>query len=142
MNALRGFGRYPLYLSTPIAAIIAAVIVGIAHLIFGDLFGGVPDGFQVDTPSGAQDLLFTSSMFATVLYVLIGGLVYALIRRLSGNPDRVFVIVAVVVTLLSLIQPFTIEDGPGSVIATLVALHIIAGIVATLALITLTRPRR
>lgn len=142
MNALQGFGRYPLYLSALIAAIIAALVTGLAHLIIGDVLGGIADGFQVDTPSGMQDLLPSSSMFATFLYVLLGGLVYALIRRLSSNPDRVVVIVAVVVTLLSLIQPFTIEDGPGNVIATLIVLHIIAGIVATLALITLTRPKR
>jgi hypothetical protein len=42
---------------------------------------------------------------------------------------------------LSLFQPFTIEDGPGKVIATLVTLHIIAAIVAIPALIGLTRPK-
>ena len=136
MNALRRFGTYPLYISTPLAAIIAAVVVGIAHLIIGDLLGGIPDGFQVDTPTaGKQDLLFTSSMFATFLWVLIGGVVYAIIRRFSGNPERTFVIVAVVLTLLSLFQPFTIQDGPGRVIATLITLHIIP------ALLSLTRPK-
>jgi len=141
MNALRRFGRYPLYISTPIAAIVAAVVTGIAHLIIGDLLGGIPDGFRVDTPSGEQDLVFASSMFAAFLYTSIGGLVYAIVRRFSGNPDRLFVIIAVVVTLLSLFQPFTIEDGPGKVIATLVTLHIIAAIVAIPALIGLTRPK-
>jgi len=141
MTVLQSFSRYPLYLSTPIAAIIAAVIVGIAHLVLGNLLGGVPGGFQVDTPSGKQDLLFTSSMFATVLYVLIGGLVFALIRRLSGNPDRAFVIVAVIGTILSFIQPIAI-DAPGSVKITLIVLHILAALVATTALIALTRPKR
>jgi len=141
MTVLQSFGRYPLYLSTPIAAIIAAVIVGIAHLVLGNLLGAVPGGFQVDTPSGKQDLLFTSSMFATVLYVLIGGLVFALIRRLSGNPDRAFVIVAVIGTILSFIQPIAI-DAPGSVKITLIVLHILAALVATTALIALTRPKR
>jgi len=141
MTVLQSFGRYPLYLSTPIAAIIAAVIVGIAHLVLGNLLGGVPGGFQVDTPSGKQDLLFTSSMFATVLYVLIGGLVFALIRRLSGNPERTFVIVAVIGTILSFIQPIAI-DAPGSVKITLIVLHILAALVATTALIALTRPKR
>jgi membrane protease YdiL (CAAX protease family) len=141
MNALRRFGSYPLYISTPIAAIVAAVVAGIAHLIIGDVLGGIPDGFRVDTPSGEQDLVFGSSMFAAFLYTIIGGVVYAIVRRFSGNPERLFVIVAVVVTLLSLIQPFTIEDGPGKVIATLVTLHIIAAIVAIPALIGLTRPK-
>lgn len=139
MNALRRLSSYPLYISTPIAAIIAAVVVGIAHLIIGDLLGGVPDGFKIDTPSGEQDLLFTSSMFATFLYTIIGGLVYAIVRRFRGNPDRLFVIIAAVATLLSLLQPIAV-DAPGEVKATLIVLHIIAGIVATAALLSLTRP--
>ncbi len=139
--ALQRLGRYPLYISTPIAAIIAAVITGIAHLIIGDVLGGIPEGFQVDTPSGKQDLLFSSSIVATFMYALVGGVIYAIVRRFSSNPERTFVIIAGIVTLLSLLQPFLIEDGPGSVIVTLVTLHIIAGIVATVALIALTRPK-
>lgn len=140
-SALQRFGRYPLYISTPIAAVIAAVVTGIAHLIIGDLLGGVPDGYQVDTPTaGKQDLVFGSSMFATFLYVLIGGVVYAIVRRFARDADRVFVIVAVVVTILSFIQPLTL-DAPTSVKVTLILLHIIAAIVATSALIALTRPR-
>lgn len=139
MNALQRFGSYPLPISTPLAALIAAVVVGIAHLIIGNLLGGVPDGFQVDTPAGLQDLLFTSSMFATFLYTMIGGLVYAIVRRFSSNPNRPFVIIAAVATLLSLLQPLML-DAPGEVKATLIVLHIIAGIVATAALISLTRP--
>ena len=139
MDALRRFGSYPLYISTPIAAIIAAVVAGIAHIIIGDLLGGIPDGFQVDTPAGLQDLLFTSSMFATFLYTIIGGLVYAIVRRFSSNPERPFVIIAAIATLLSLLQPIAL-DAPGEVKATLIVLHIIAGIVATAALIALTRP--
>jgi hypothetical protein len=140
MNALQSFGRYPLYLSTPIAAIIAAVVTGIAHLIIGDLLGGIPDGFRVDTPSGEQDLLFTSSMFATFLYVLLGGVVYAIVRRFARDAVRVFVIVAVIGTVLSFIQPIAI-DAPTGVKVTLIVLHIIAAIVAIPALIGLTRPK-
>ena len=139
MTALRRLGSYPLYISTPIAAIVAAVVVGIAHLIIGDLLGGIPDGFKIDTPSGLQDLVFASSMFATFLYTIIGGLVYAVVRRFSSNPERPFVIIAAVATLLSLLQPIAL-DAPGEVKATLIVLHIIAGIVATAALIALTRP--
>lgn len=140
MNALQRFGRYPLYISTPIAAIVSAIVVGISHLIIGDLLGGIPDGFRIDTPSGKQDLVFGSSMFATFLWVLIGGVVYAIVRRFSGNPDRLFAIIAIVVTVLSLIQPIAV-DAPGEVKATLVTLHIIAAIVAIPALISLTRPK-
>ena len=49
-------------------------------------------------------------------------------------------IVAVIGTILSFLQPITI-DAPGSVKITLVVLHIIAAIVATTALIALTRPK-
>lgn len=140
MNALQRFGSYPLYISTPIAAIIAAVVTGIAHLIIGDLLGGVPDGFRVDTPSGEQDLLYTSSMFATFLYVLIGGVVYAVVRRFARDADRIFVIIAVIGTVLSFIQPLAI-DVPARVKITLIALHIIAALVAIPALIRLTRPK-
>ncbi len=140
MNALQRLGSFPLPISTPIAALIAAVVVGIAHLIIGDLLGGIPDGFQVDTPAGLQDLLFTSSMFGTFLYTMIGGLVYAIVRRFSANAARIFAIIAAVATLLSLVQPLTLTDAPRRVTATLIALHIIAGIVATSALISLTRP--
>jgi hypothetical protein len=49
-------------------------------------------------------------------------------------------IVAVIMTVLSFIQPITL-DAPGSVKVTLVILHIVAAIVATAALIALTRPK-
>ncbi len=145
MNALAAdrfgrFGRFPLYISTPIAAVIAAVITGIAPLIIGDLLNGVPDGYQVDTFNGEQDLVFGSSMFATLLYVLLGGLVYAIVRRFARDYDRVFVIIAVIVTVLSFIQPLAL-DAPTTVKVTLVILHIIAAIVAVPALIGLTRPK-
>jgi len=141
MTALQRFGQYPLYLSALIAAIIAALVTGLAHLIIGDLLGGVPDGFRIDTPSGKQDLLPSSSIFATLLYVLLGGVIYAIVRRFSGNPERTFVIIAVIGTILSFIQPIAI-DAPGSVKVTLIVLHIIAALVATTALIALTRPKR
>lgn len=79
-------------------------------------------------------------MFATFLYVLIGGGVYAIVRRFSANPERTFVIVAVTGTILSFIQPITI-DAAGRVKITLIVLHIIAALVATPALIALTRPK-
>lgn len=140
MNVLERFGSYPLYLSTPIAAIIAAVVTGLAHLIIGDLLGSIPDGFQVDTPSGEQDLVFVSSMFATFLYVLLGGVIYALVRRFARDADRIFVIIAVIGTVLSFIQLIAI-DAPGGFKITLIVLHIIAAIVAIPALIALTRPQ-
>lgn len=140
MSALQRFGTFPLYISTPIAAIVAAIVAGVAHLIIGDLAGGIPDGFKIDTPTGKQELVFASSMLSTFLYTIIGGVVYAIVRRFSGNPDRTFVIVAVVATLLSFLQPITV-DAPGKVTATLIVLHIIAAIVATPLLIGLTRPK-
>lgn len=54
--------------------------------------------------------------------------------------EKVFLIVAVIMTVLSFIQPITL-DAPGSVKVTLVILHIVAAIVATAALIALTRPK-
>lgn len=140
MNSLQRIGRYPLYLSTPIAAIVAAVVTGIAHVIIGDLLRGIPDGYEIDTPTGKQELVFASSMLSTFLYVVIGGVVYAIIRRFSANPDRLFVIVAVIATILSFLQPLSV-DAPASVRSTLIVLHIIAAIVATSTLITCTRPK-
>ncbi len=50
-------------------------------------------------------------------------------------------IIAAIVTILSLISPLTITDAPGKMKATLVVMHIVAAVVGAGALLRLSRVR-
>jgi hypothetical protein len=64
--------------------------------------------------------------------VIAAGLVYALIARTTRNARRVFLIVATVALLLSLIAPLTIDDpnADAESVGTLVAMHIVAAAIS------------
>ncbi len=113
-----------------IAAIVAATVVNVIVFYIGDAAGAFPDDFRFSTPGGGETSLGVGNViFSTVLYLAIGGIVLAIINRLSSRPVRIFLYVAAVALLLSFIQPFTIEDAPGDMIAFLLTMHVLAGVI-------------
>jgi len=111
-----------------IATALAAVVAVIANLALRALAVAVFDIPQPDF----EPLNVRPVILSTLGGVLAAGLVYALIVRTTRNPRRVFLIVAAVALLLSLIAPLTIDDpnADAESVGTLVAMHIVAAAIS------------
>jgi len=106
-----------------IAAIVAAVINAILFYI-GAVAGGFPA--SVLTPMGVP-ITVMPVIIATVLGIVVGTLGYAILSRFTTNPNRWFTIVAIVVLLLMVYNPFTLVGAPVLMIALLQIMHLVAG---------------
>jgi hypothetical protein len=128
-----------LWWAGPVTAVVAAVAAVIVREI-GVLVGAIPpDLMLLQEPSVA---------ISTIVFVLIGTLVFAGIIRLTRRPVRTFQIVAAVALVLSLFSPITAGVGlspfvtlqPAAVVATM-AMHVAAGLVAIPLLPALARAK-
>lgn len=80
---------------------------------------------EVATPMGPPITLGPVILFSLVM-VTLGGVVLGLVR----GRVRVYQVIALVVMVLSFGAPFGLQDAPGSMIATLEVMHVVAGLVA------------
>jgi len=124
--------------ATPIAAVLAAIANAIVYAV-ARAADTLPSDVLVDTPGGKQSIGLLAVISATVLPIILGGILLALLARFTRAQRRIFVITATIVTILSLISPLTIADAPGEMKATLVAMHIVAAVVGVGALLRLAR---
>ena len=112
------------------AAIVAATVVNVIVFSIGDAAGAFPDDFRFTAPGGGETSMGIGNViFSTALYLALGGIVLAIVNRLSSRPVRTFVYVAAAVCVLSFIQPFTLEDAPGDMIAFLLLMHLLAAVI-------------
>jgi len=113
-----------------VAAIVVATLVNIVVFYIGDAAGTFADDFRFTAPGGSETTMGVGNVIlSTTLYLAIGGIVFAIINRLSSRPVRIFIGVAVAAVILSFFQPFTLEDAPGDMIAFLLLMHLLAAIV-------------
>ena len=121
-------------LGTVVAAVLANVLV---YALGGALVGYDPQFVVLANVSGT--ILFT--VFPAIGAVLL----YAALSRFTGNPARVFTIIAAVVLVVSLIPDVTyIPTVPGSTggqTAILMLMHVVAAGVIVGLLTTRTRPQ-
>lgn len=123
---------------TPIAAILAAMANAIVYAI-AKAADTLPSDVLVETPGGEQPIGLAAVIFATVFPIVIGGVVLALLARFTRAPRRIFVILASILAVLSLISPLTIADAPVDMKATLIVMHVVAAVVGVGALLRLSR---
>ncbi|MDQ3657723.1 MAG: DUF6069 family protein [Chloroflexota bacterium] len=112
-----------------LAAIVAATVVNVIVFSIGDAAGAFPDDFRFSAPGGETSMGVGNVILTTITYLVFGGVVFAIISRLSTRPVRVFWYVAAVAFVLSLVTPFTIEDAPGDMIAFLLLMHLLAAVI-------------
>jgi hypothetical protein len=124
--------------AAPIAAVLAAVANAIVYAI-AKAADTLPADVLVETPGGEQAIGLAAVIFATAVPIILGGAVLALLARFTRMPRQIFLVLAVVLTLLSLISPLTIPDAPTDMKATLVVMHIVAAVVGVGALFRLSR---
>ncbi len=134
-DARRGTG---LLRATPIAALLGAIANAITYAI-AMAADSLPSDVLVDTPGGRQAIGLAAVIFATAIPIILGGVVLTLLAQFTRTPRRIFIVIATVVTLLSLISPPTIPDAPGDMKATLIVMQIVAAVVGVAALLRLSR---
>jgi hypothetical protein len=113
--------------ATPIAAVLAAAANAIVYAI-ARAADTLPSDVLVDTPGGKQAIGLAAVIFATAIPIILGGVVLALLARFTRAPRQIFLVLAAILTLLSLISPLTIPDAPGDMKATLIVMHIVAAV--------------
>jgi hypothetical protein len=128
-------GRFALVgLGTVVAAVLANVLVYFAG---SAVVGYDPRFLPLANVGGAVVFTLVPAVVATLLY--------AVLLRFSGNPARVFAIVAAVVFVVALIPDFTyiptVPGATGGQTAILALMHVVAAGVIVGMLTTLARPR-
>jgi len=110
------------------ATALAAVAAVAANLLLRALAVAV---FDIPQPE-FEELNVRPVIVSTLIGVIAAGLVYALIVRFARDPRRVFLIVAGVALVLSLIAPLTIDDpdADAAAVGTLIAMHVVAAAIS------------
>lgn len=107
---------------TLIGALVSAAIN--AGLFFiGKGFGAFPEDVLI--PNQNKPITLVPVIMASILPLLIAGLVMGLLNRFAKKSKLIFNIIAVVLLLLSLINPFMIPAAPLSMPIMLNLMHIV-----------------
>lgn len=117
--------------------VLAAVIAAIGNVLVYGVAQGLdllPRTVEVQHPAGEGPVTLALVIGMTMLPVIVATLLLALLQRITRRPARLFRIVGAAVLVLSLAGPFGIPDVPMKMALTLVAMHLVAGIVALVTL--------
>lgn len=113
--------------------ILTAVSLGLNLIIYfvADSAGWIPD----DMPSSTQTFGLVSVILASVIPVLLFGVLMAYLAQHAPRASRLFTIILLVVLILAVMVPLTLQDIDQSFQFTLIAMHI----VTTASIMVLTR---
>ena len=120
------------------ATVIAAVLAVIANVLLRALAVAV-----LDIPQPGFEPLETRAVItSTAGGVIVAGIVYAIIDRLTNDPVKTFRMLAVIALAFSLYAPIALllEDPPenpgtdGGSVGTLILMHVISAAIAVVAL--------
>jgi hypothetical protein len=120
-----------------VATALAAVAAVAANLLLRALAVAV---FDIPQPE-FEELNVRPVVVSTLGGVAAAGVVYAVIDRFARDPRRVFLIVAAIALVLSLIAPLTLDDpnADAGAVGTLIAMHVVAAAISVLALLRVSR---
>lgn len=104
------------------AAVVAAVVNAVLFFV-GAAMGAFPD--TVLTPMGTP-ITIVPVVLMSVLSILAGTLVYTILNRFTSNPNRWFIILAVIVLVLMTPGPFALPGAPPLMIVFLEIMHLVA----------------
>ncbi len=109
-----------------IAIVVAAVANAVLYFI-GAALGWMPD--TVLTPMG-QPVTIVPVVASTVIALVVATIVYSILNRFTGNPNRWFTIIAVIVLVVSAASPLSLPGAPTMMIVLLEVMHLVAGVAA------------
>jgi peptidoglycan/LPS O-acetylase OafA/YrhL len=108
---------------TAIAAAAAVLVNVLARAIAVALFD-IPDDFD--------HIAVRAVIVSTLIGVLAAALVYALIRRIAGDPARTFTIVAAIALVLSLAAPLSLGFDEAAGVGALLLMHVMTAAIVVL----------
>jgi hypothetical protein len=130
------FGR--LLWAGPLGAVSAAIANTIVYFVAYGL-GAMPQDVVVE---GSGPITLGPVIFASVVGAVGAVVIFAIVTLLARRrPIQTFNIVAAVALVLSFYTPFTIPEAPVAMVATLLLMHVVAGVVIVGVLTTLVRAR-
>ncbi len=109
-----------------IAIVVAAVVNAVLYFI-GAALGWMPA--TVLTPMGLP-VTIVPVVASTVVALVVATIVYSILNRFTGNPNRWFTIIAVIVLVVSAVSPLSLPGAPAMMIVLLELMHLVAGIAA------------
>ncbi len=116
-------------------ALVSSTIINVIIFFIALATGALSATFVV--PSLGSPITIGSVIAATIIGVLAGIIVFAILNRWSKHPQRLFSIIATAFLILSLFSPATIPGASINMIIALIAMHIVAGVVTIFSLTTL-----
>lgn len=118
-------------------AIVLAVVGNIVVYTLAAALGAFPADLII--PAAGQPLTIAPVIFTTIVGVVGGIAMYALLGRLVRRPVRLFRIIGIVVLALSFVTPFSIPGGTPLFYTALLAMHVVAALVCLVLLTTMAR---
>lgn len=109
------------------AAIIVVLILNLALYFIADAAGWIPETL----PESAEAFGLGPVILYSIIPLLLGGVLLALLCRWTNHPVLMFALIAAVVFIASLIAPLTIAGASTSFKLVLVAMHVITAAVGT-----------
>ncbi len=106
----------------PLAGLVAAAINAVLFYI-GTATGAIPADLII--PNAGQPLTIGPVIIASVVPVIVAGLLLALLNRFTKRPLRIFNVIAVVLLVLSFTSPFSIPNVPVGMIIILNLMHVV-----------------
>lgn len=103
------------------AAALSTVVNAVIYLIASSM-GFFPS--SVLTPAG-QPFSLAPVIIVSVVASLGAALVYALLVRFVGNPNRIFLWIAAAVFVLMFFNPFMLKGAPAGMLASLEIMHVV-----------------
>jgi hypothetical protein len=112
-----------------------AVVINVILFYIFNATNIIPKSFIIPQANGPLTVL--PVIFSTIIPLGIATLVYALLARFTKQPNRIFLVIAIVVFMLTLFPPFGIPNVPLSMAIGLNVMHAVAALSITW---SLTKP--
>jgi hypothetical protein len=116
-------------------AIAAAIVANLVSYLVARAIGAIPDDLSAEAGTFGVPAIVT----VCILTIIVATVALGLFDRFSRHPVKNFTILTAIVLFTSLQAPRGIEGAPGSMVATLLVMHVVTAIVAWLALTRLSR---
>jgi hypothetical protein len=108
-------------------AIVVAVVGNAVLYFIGAALGWIPN--TVLTEMG-QPITIVLVVASTIVALVVATIVYSILNRFTSNPNRWFMIIAVIVLVVSAMRPLSLPGAPVMMIVVLEVMHLVAGIAA------------
>ena len=132
------FAPRKLWWAGPLAALVAAAACAVLFLA-AQAAGLITDTVILESPTGPRPMDVGAPIMFSVVGLLVGAALLALLLRFSSRPLRTYRIVGVAFLVLYALFPLTIPGAPLGYILALEFLHLVAGAVALIWLPRLIR---